>query len=59
MGVIVVFFYDLRLNLIGTIYATIGVLVTALYQVVRESLKNTEYSILLYVVCCQIYKYIY
>lgn len=37
IGVIVNFYYDIRFNVIGTIYATLGVLVTSLYQVVREN----------------------
>lgn len=35
MGVIINFYYDLQFNILGTIYATLGVLVTSLYQVVR------------------------
>jgi hypothetical protein len=35
MGVVCAFIYDIKLNLIGTIYASLGVLVTSLYQVVR------------------------
>lgn len=34
VGVFINFYYDLRFNLLGTLYATLGVLVTSLYQVV-------------------------
>lgn len=34
MGVIINFYYDLQFNVAGTVYATLGVLVTSLYQVV-------------------------
>ncbi|CAB3385841.1 Hypothetical predicted protein [Cloeon dipterum] len=33
LGVIIVFFYDIQLNLLGTVYATLGVLVTSMYQI--------------------------
>ncbi|XP_024943711.1 solute carrier family 35 member E3 isoform X2 [Cephus cinctus] len=33
LGVIINFYYDLHFNVLGTIYATLGVLVTSLYQV--------------------------
>jgi len=35
LGVMINFYYDIQFNIIGTIYATLGVLVTSLYQVVR------------------------
>lgn len=35
LGVIINFYYDIQFNVVGTIYATLGVLVTSLYQVVR------------------------
>ncbi|XP_059485504.1 solute carrier family 35 member E3-like [Neocloeon triangulifer] len=41
LGVIVVFFYDIQLNLIGTIYATLGVLVTSLYQIWVSEKQHT------------------
>lgn len=34
LGVIINFYYDIQFNIIGTIYATLGVFVTSLYQVV-------------------------
>lgn len=34
LGVIINFYYDIQFNIIGTVYATLGVLVTSLYQVV-------------------------
>ncbi|XP_032683337.1 solute carrier family 35 member E3-like [Odontomachus brunneus] len=33
LGVIINFYYDIQFNIIGTIYATLGVFVTSLYQV--------------------------
>lgn len=36
LGVILNSYYDVRFNLLGTVFATLGVLVTSLYQVVRE-----------------------
>ncbi|CAG5101992.1 Similar to slc35e3: Solute carrier family 35 member E3 (Danio rerio) [Cotesia congregata] len=33
LGVIINFYYDIQFNILGTIYATLGVLVTSLYQV--------------------------
>jgi len=51
LGVIINFYYDIQFNVIGTIYATLGVLVTSLYQVVRVAplisyfLINTEVGI--------------
>ncbi|CAK9826763.1 Solute carrier family 35 member E3 [Anthophora retusa] len=33
LGVVINFYYDIQFNVIGTIYATMGVLVTSLYQV--------------------------
>jgi solute carrier family 35 protein E3 len=30
------FYYDIQFNVLGTIYATLGVLVTSLYQVVSS-----------------------
>lgn len=38
VGVILNFYYDIQFNILGTIYATLGVLVTSLYQVVRAIL---------------------
>ena len=35
IGVFINFYYDLQFNVAGTVYATLGVLVTSLYQVVR------------------------
>lgn len=35
LGVTINFYYDIQFNVLGTIYATLGVLVTSLYQVVR------------------------
>lgn len=37
VGVIVNFYYDIGFNVLGTVYATLGVLVTSLYQVVSKS----------------------
>lgn len=34
LGVVINFYYDIQFNIIGTVYATMGVLVTSLYQVV-------------------------
>lgn len=36
IGVILNSYYDVRFNLLGTVFATLGVLVTSLYQVVRD-----------------------
>lgn len=36
LGVIISFYYDIQFNVVGTIYATLGVFVTSLYQVVRQ-----------------------
>lgn len=36
LGVVINFYYDLQFNVRGTIYAGLGVLVTSVYQVVRE-----------------------
>ncbi|EFN88536.1 solute carrier family 35 member E3 [Harpegnathos saltator] len=33
LGVIINFYYDIQFNIIGTVYATLGVFVTSLYQV--------------------------
>jgi solute carrier family 35 protein E3 len=38
LGVMINFYYDIQFNIIGTIYATLGVFVTSLYQVVRHRL---------------------
>lgn len=38
LGVIINFYYDIQFNVIGTIYATLGVFVTSLYQVVRPTI---------------------
>lgn len=38
LGVVINFYYDLEFNIIGTVYATLGVLITSLYQVVRLSI---------------------
>lgn len=43
IGVIINFYYDIRFNVIGTIYATLGVLVTSLYQV-WVSRKQKEFQ---------------
>lgn len=36
LGVILNSYYDVRFNLLGTAFATLGVLVTSLYQVVSD-----------------------
>lgn len=36
LGVILNSYYDVRFNLLGTVFATLGVLVTSLYQVVSR-----------------------
>ncbi|KAK4875673.1 hypothetical protein RN001_012095 [Aquatica leii] len=41
VGVIMCFAYDLRFNLVGTVYAALGVIVTSLYQVLVNS-KQSE-----------------
>jgi len=41
LGVMINFYYDIQFNIIGTIYAILGVLVTSLYQVVRHMLLYT------------------
>ncbi|XP_043277216.1 solute carrier family 35 member E3-like [Venturia canescens] len=43
VGVFINFYYDLRFNLAGTLYATLGVLVTSLYQVWVNS-KQKEFQ---------------
>jgi hypothetical protein len=40
MGVVCAFIYDIKLNLLGTIYAILGVLVTSFYQVVLLNFKE-------------------
>lgn len=35
VGIIINFYYDIQFNVIGTVYATLGVLMTSLYQIVR------------------------
>ncbi|XP_046742788.1 solute carrier family 35 member E3-like isoform X1 [Diprion similis] len=42
-GVVINFYYDIRFNILGTIYATLGVLVTSLYQV-WVSRKQKEFQ---------------
>lgn len=37
LGVILNSYYDVRFNLLGTVFAALGVLVTSLYQVVSRS----------------------
>ena len=34
LGIVIHFYYDIQFNIVGTIYATLGVFVTSLYQVV-------------------------
>lgn len=36
LGVFINFYYDIQFNILGTVYATLGVLVTSLYQVVSD-----------------------
>ncbi|KAL6261158.1 hypothetical protein P5V15_008684 [Pogonomyrmex californicus] len=43
LGVIINFYYDIQFNIIGTIYATLGVLVTSLYQVMINR-KQKEFQ---------------
>ncbi|XP_012217114.1 solute carrier family 35 member E3-like [Linepithema humile] len=43
LGVIINFYYDIQFNIIGTIYATLGVLVTSLYQVMVNR-KQREFQ---------------
>ncbi|XP_012257887.2 solute carrier family 35 member E3-like [Athalia rosae] len=43
LGVIINFYYDIRFNILGTIYAILGVLVTSLYQVWVNS-KQKEFQ---------------
>jgi solute carrier family 35, member E3 len=42
MGVVCAFIFDIKLNLIGTMYASLGVLVTSLYQVVCLNSYNID-----------------
>lgn len=44
LGVVINFYYDIQFNIVGTIYATLGVLVTSLYQVVSY-LSQLSYKI--------------
>ena len=44
LGVIINFYYDIQFNILGTIYATLGVLVTSLYQVVSDFLMYILFS---------------
>lgn len=39
LGVILNSYYDVRFNLLGTVFATLGVLVTSLYQVVSKYIR--------------------
>lgn len=43
VGVILNFYYDIQFNILGTIYATLGVLVTSLYQVLVNR-KQKEFQ---------------
>lgn len=43
LGVIINFYYDIQFNVTGTIYATLGVLVTSLYQVMVNR-KQREFQ---------------
>ncbi|XP_012524942.1 solute carrier family 35 member E3 [Monomorium pharaonis] len=43
LGVIINFYYDIQFNIIGTVYATLGVLVTSLYQVMINR-KQKEFQ---------------
>ncbi|CAL7942666.1 unnamed protein product [Xylocopa violacea] len=43
LGVIINFYYDIQFNIIGTLYATAGVLVTSLYQVM-VNIKQREFQ---------------
>ncbi|XP_054016596.1 solute carrier family 35 member E3-like [Hylaeus anthracinus] len=43
LGVVINFYYDIQFNIIGTIYATLGVLVTSLYQVM-VNIKQREFQ---------------
>ncbi|XP_076303357.1 solute carrier family 35 member E3-like isoform X2 [Lasioglossum baleicum] len=43
LGVIINFYYDIQFNIVGTIYATMGVLVTSLYQVMLNT-KQKEFQ---------------
>ncbi|XP_003701249.2 solute carrier family 35 member E3-like [Megachile rotundata] len=42
-GVVINFYYDIQFNISGTIYATLGVFLTSLYQVVM-SIKQREFQ---------------
>lgn len=51
LGIVINFYYDIQFNVIGTMYATLGVFVTSLYQVVRHSyvlnlLRGIQYKII-------------
>ncbi|XP_031830246.1 solute carrier family 35 member E3-like [Nomia melanderi] len=43
LGVVINFYYDIQFNVIGTIYATMGVFVTSLYQVMLNT-KQKEFQ---------------
>lgn len=43
LGVIINFYYDIQFNIVGTIYATLGVLITSLYQVMINR-KQKEFQ---------------
>ncbi|XP_076236571.1 solute carrier family 35 member E3-like [Calliopsis andreniformis] len=43
LGVIINFYYDIQFNVIGTLYATLGVVVTSLYQVMIN-IKQKEFQ---------------
>ncbi|XP_071640630.1 solute carrier family 35 member E3-like [Temnothorax longispinosus] len=43
LGVVINFYYDIQFNVVGTIYATLGVLVTSLYQVMINR-KQKEFQ---------------
>ncbi|XP_076653321.1 solute carrier family 35 member E3-like [Halictus rubicundus] len=43
LGVIINFYYDIQFNIVGTIYATMGVFVTSLYQVMLNT-KQKEFQ---------------
>ena len=43
LGIFMNFCYDVRFNVLGTVFAAVGVLVTAIYQIV---------SVVLGTICC-------
>jgi len=58
VGVFLNTYYDIRLNIIGLVYAAFGVLITSTYQVVRQLICHDSSPVYLSIVH-QIHKVLY